>query len=115
LYTATQCAIIAVQSQSRREVLPIDKTNPEYFPAYRLVAAFADGQRLIFDGFTYEQAHEAMEAAQDAHGDITWFDGVTDEHYENGRFYAAIPPPPHSPFPIIDPTGDPGFEQQSLL
>ena len=93
MYTATQCAIIAVQSQSRREVLPIDKTNPEYFPAYRLVAAFAE----------------------DAHGDITWFDGVTDQYYENGRFYAAIPPPPHSPFPIIDPTGDPDFEQQSLL
>ena len=56
-----------------------------------------------------------MEAAQDEHGDITWFDGVTDEHYENGRFYASVPPPPHSPFPIIDTTGDPDFEQQSLL
>ena len=53
--------------------------------------------------------------AQVEHGDITWFDGVTDEHYENGRFYAAFPPPPHSPFPIIDTTGDPNFEQQSLL
>ena len=33
--------VLEGQSQSRREVLPIDKTNPEYFPAYRLVAAFA--------------------------------------------------------------------------
>ena len=25
---------------------------PEVFPAYRLVAEFADGQRLTFDGLT---------------------------------------------------------------
>ncbi len=37
---------------------------------------------------------------QDEHGDITWFDGVTDEHYENGVFYAAFPPPR---LPISDP------------
>lgn len=87
----------------------------EIFPVFRLVAEFADGSRLLFDGLTYEQAHGAMEAAQDEHGDITWFDGVTDEHYENGRFYAAVPPPPHSTFPITDTTDDPDFEQQSLL
>lgn len=87
----------------------------QFFPAFRLVAEFSDGSRLLFDGFTYEQAREAMEAAQDEHGDITWWDGVTDDHYENGKFFAAIPPPPHFPFPIIDPTGDPNFEQQSLL
>ena len=91
------------------------ETKTECFPAHRLVAEFADGQRLTFDGFTYEQAHDAMEAAQDEHGDITWFDGVTDQYYENGVFHAAVPPPPHSPFPIIDTTGDPNFEQQSLL
>lgn len=93
----------------------MEETNPQVFPAYRLVAEFADGSRLLFDGFTYELAHESMEAAQDEHGDITWFDGVTDEHYENGRYYAAVPPPPHSPFTIIDTTGDPNFEQQSLF
>lgn len=97
------------------EVLPMDETKSQCFPAYRLVAAFADGQRLTFDGLTWEQAHDAMEAAQEEHGDLTWFDGVTDEHYENGCFYAAVPPPPHSPFPIIDTTDDPSFEQQRLF
>ena len=93
----------------------MDETKSEIFPAYRLVAEFADGQRLTFDGFTWEQAYDAMEDAQIEHGDITWHDGVTDEHYENGRYYAAVPPPPHFPLPIIDTTDDPGFEQQSLL
>lgn len=90
-------------------------SKEQAFPAYRLVAAFEDGHRLTFDGFTWEQARDAMEAAQIEHGEITWHDGVTDEHYENGRYFAAVPPPPHFPFPIIDPTGDPDFEQQSLL
>ena len=90
-------------------------SNEQAFPAYRLVASFEDGQRLTFDGFTWEQAHDAMEAAQIEHGEITWFDGVTDEHYEDGRFFAAVPPPPHRPCPIIDITDDPDLGQQSLL
>jgi len=64
------------------------------YPAFRLVAQFADGTRLLFDGFTEEQAQQRMEAAQAQHGEITWYDGVTDEHYENGRFYKLTPPPP---------------------
>lgn len=55
---------------------------PEVFPAYRLVAEFADGQRLTFDGLTEQQAQGRMEAAQAQHGDICWYDGVTDQHYE---------------------------------
>lgn len=51
---------------------------PEVFPAYRLVAEFADGQRLTFDGLTEQQAQDRMEAAQAQHGDICWYDGVTD-------------------------------------
>ena len=90
-----------------------DQQN-QIYPAYRLVAEFADGSRLLFDGFTYEQAQEAMEEAQDEHGDLTWHDGVTDDHYENGRFYALIPPPPHLPFPVIE-LPDDGLEQQSLF
>ena len=43
--------------------------NADIFPAYRLVAQFADGQRLTFDG-------------------------LTDQHYENGHFYKLTPPPP---------------------
>ena len=67
---------------------------PEVFPAYRLVAEFADGQRLTFDGLTEQQAQGRMEAAQAQHGDICWYDGVTDLHYENGKYYKLIPPPP---------------------
>ena len=92
---------------------------PEVFPAYRLVAEFADGQRLTFDGLTEQQARQSMEAAQAQHGDITWFDGlteqqaqdrmeaaqaqhgdicwydgVTDQHYENGKYYKLTPQPP---------------------
>ena len=66
----------------------------EFFAPWRLVAAFADGSRLTFDGLTEEQAQEAMEAAQKEHGDIGWYDGVTDVNYENGRYYKTIPEPP---------------------
>ena len=68
--------------------------NADIFPAYRLVAQFADGQRLTFDGLTEQQAQNRMEAAQALHGDICWYDGVTDQHYENGHFYKITPPPP---------------------
>ena len=67
---------------------------PEVFPAYRLVAEFADGQRLAFDGLTEQQAQDRMEAAQARHGDICWYDGVTDQHYENGKYYKLAPQPP---------------------
>lgn len=66
----------------------------QIYPAFRLVAQFADGQRLNFDGLTEQQAQQRMEAAQAQHGDLTWYDGVTDLHYENGRYHAMIPPPP---------------------
>lgn len=66
----------------------------QVFPAFRLVAQFADGQRLYFDGLTERQARQRMEAAQAQHGDLTWYDGVTDLHYEDGRHCAMIPPPP---------------------
>ena len=85
----------------------------QVFPAYRLVAEFADGSRLLFDGFTYEQAREAMKQAQYEHGGIGWYNGVTDDHYENGRYYTAFSPPP-SPFPVIEPHDGKDFEQQTL-
>ena len=28
------------------------------------------------------------------HGDICWYDGVTDQHYENGKYYKLTPQPP---------------------
>ena len=68
--------------------------TPEVYPPHRLVAEFMDGSRLLFDGLTEQQAMDALEAAQAQHGDITWYDGVTDLHYENGRYHAMTPPPP---------------------
>ncbi len=68
--------------------------EPEVFPAFRLVAHFLDGQRLLFDGLTEQQAQKAMEDAQAIHGDILWYDGVTDLHYENGKYYALLPDTP---------------------
>ena len=35
----------------------------EFFAPWRLVAAFGDGTRMLFDGLTEEQARDAMEAA----------------------------------------------------
>ena len=66
----------------------------EFFAPWRLVAAFADGSRLLFDGLTEEQAREAMEAAQEEHGDIGYWNRVTDQNYEDGRYYKTVPPPP---------------------
>ena len=70
------------------------KYDSQVFSAWRLVAQFADGQRLYFDGFTEEQARQRMESAIPQHGDIIWFDGVTDLHYEQGRFWKSLPQPP---------------------
>lgn len=80
----------------------MDNTQ-QIFPAFRLVAQFADGQRLTFDGLTEQHAQQSMEAAQAQHGDITWFDGVTDQHYENGHYYKLTPQPPE--ITMIDLTG----------
>lgn len=65
----------------------------EIFLAYRLVAAFSDGCRLLFDGITEDEARRSMEAAQQSHGDIVWYDGVTDTNYVSGRYYRTLPPP----------------------
>lgn len=64
------------------------------FLPYRFVAQFADDSRLLFDGFTEEQCRQSIFAAQEQHGDVAWYDGVTDLHYEHGRYYATIPQPP---------------------
>ena len=56
-----------------------------------MVAAFADGSRLLFDGLTEEQARDAMEAAQEEHGDIGYWNRVTDQNYEDGRYYKTVP------------------------
>ena len=43
--------------------------NTKVFPPHRLVAEYADGSRLLFDGLTEQQAMDALEAAQAQHGD----------------------------------------------
>jgi len=66
----------------------------EVFAPWRLVASFADGSRLLFDGLTEQQAKAAMESAQREHGCISWWDRVTDLNYEDGRYYRTTPEPP---------------------
>ena len=90
IYTKAEAqAIVAAKG-----CLPMNNENMAVYPPYRLVAQFADGARLLFDGLTEAQAQQSMEAAQAQHGDIAWYDGVTDLHYENGKYYKLIPPPP---------------------
>ena len=48
----------------------MNNENMAVYPPYRLVAQFADGARLLFDGL----------------------------HYENGKYYKLIPPPPEVAF-----------------
>lgn len=80
------------------------KNGPEAFPPFRLVAQFTDGARLTFDGLTWDQAYQAIVRACQEHGDMLWYDGVTDEHYEHGQYYRLVPQPDpiHLPFPILD-------------
>ena len=66
--------------------------DAEFFAPWRLVAAFADGSRLLFDGLSEEQAYDAMVAAQERHGDIGYWKRDTDQNYEDGRYYKTIPP-----------------------
>lgn len=77
----------------------------EVFLPFRLVASFADGSRLLFDGITEAAAQQLMEAAQEQHGEITWYDGVTDVNYDHGRYYETLPPTPE--IAIIDLTDHP--------
>lgn len=65
---------------------------PEVFPPFRLVVEFADGARLLFGGMTEQQALDRISDAIPAHGDVSWYDGVTDLHYEKGRYYKLVPP-----------------------
>lgn len=60
----------------KKEVFFVNEA--QFFAPWRVVAEFADDSRLTFDGFTEEQARAAMEAAQNEHGDIAWWDHVTD-------------------------------------
>ena len=64
-----------------------------FFPP-RLVAGHAGGPRLLVGGLAGQQAMDALEAAQAQHGDIVWYDGVTDQHYERGVYHALAPQPP---------------------
>lgn len=79
--------------------------NESVFLPFRLIAGFSDGTMDYFSGLTERDAAAAMEAAQARHGDIIYYDAVTDIHYDRGRFRASLPDPPV--LPVIDLT-DPG-------
>lgn len=61
------------------------------FYPWCVVAAFSDGSRLTFGGSTEEQARSAMEAASNEHGEISWWDHVTDTNYVDGQYYQLLP------------------------
>lgn len=69
----------------------MEEQNTQAFAPFRLVAEFADGSRLLFDGLTEKQAYDQIAAAAKLHGDVAWYDGVTDQHYEKGRYYKLVP------------------------
>lgn len=62
----------------------------QFFAPWRIVAEFADDSRLTFDGLTEQQAYNAMISAQNEHGDIGWWDHVTDTNYTNGQYYKML-------------------------
>ena len=61
------------------------------FYPWCVVAAFSDGSRLTFGGSTEDQARSAMEAASNEHGEISWWDHVTDTNYVDGQYYQLLP------------------------
>lgn len=62
----------------------------KYFFPCRIVADYADGARLTFDGLTMDHAKSLMEAAQASHGDIAYWNTVTDDHYDDGHFCPTL-------------------------
>ncbi len=62
----------------------MNNENMAVYPPYRLVAQFADGARLLFDGLTEAQAQQSMEAAQTKHGDIAWYNRPNTKHKTKG-------------------------------
>ena len=91
-----------------------DSKTKVYAP-YRCAASYADGSRLAFNGLTREQARSAMESAAEQHGDISWWDWVTDTNYCGGKYYKLIPPPIHLPVPMIDLTDVPPEDCEKAL
>ena len=68
----------------------IDEKTHDTVPPYArhsFVAEFSDGARLRFYGPTEAGILDAIAAAVPAHGDVLWYDGVTDQHYTKGRYY----------------------------
>lgn len=79
--------------------------DEQIFLPFCLVAEFADGSRIRFPGLDERHSRSLMEAAQAQHGDIAWYDVVTDENYTSGQYYRTLPPPPT--FFFIDDTEKP--------
>lgn len=86
-------------------------SEPEFFAPWRIVGAFGDGARLTFDGLTEQQAIDAMDAAQAQHGDIIWWDRVTDVNYEDPCKYFQCQSYFSSPFILILRWASPGLNR----
>lgn len=74
----------------------IDEKTHDTVPPYArhsFVAEFSDGARLRFYGPTEAGILDAIAAAVPAHGDVLWYDGVTDQQYEHGQHYRLVRSP----------------------
>lgn len=81
----------------------MDDKEPQIFMPFCIVAAFGDGQRIRFPGIDKDHCYDLMLSACEQHGDVTWYDYVTDEFYENGVYYKLTPQPPT--VNVVDYTG----------
>lgn len=57
------------------------------YARFCFVAQYDDGARLLHYGPTEAAIMDAIAAAVRSHGDVVWYDGVTDQHYTKGRYY----------------------------
>ena len=55
-----------------------------------LVAEFSDGTRQRFYADTENEALDKIAKATEEHGDIAWYDGVTDEKYIQGTYHKLV-------------------------
>lgn len=71
----------------------------------KAVAAYADGWRNVFSGVTQKSLLEQMQACIRCHGDITYWNTVTNLYYDDGAFFLCEGKPPE--IAIVDLTGSP--------
>ena len=67
---------------------------------YCMIAKFSDNTIKRFPGISKDFCIAAIYEYSKTHGDICWYDRVTDEQYCAGILWSAVPDPPT--LPIID-------------